>query len=368
MEVLAKWIAWMRSRGARRVRAWMVGSLTVGVGLGSHAVFAQTAHCTGTDQMIEVQMPPSVTAPRDAQPGTVLTPWATTSSMTNYFTCTTTGSELVSGMGVQPLGLVKAERTVRAPGGETYTVWNTNVRGVGIAVGFRPYSNRCGWMSFWDLGAWATSLIWPWVGAGCGGLSPQSVGGQAQFALVKTGEITPGPVRGGVLFEGAVFQGYPDGFKIASSARIRFHVTQTDIIVGSCKTPPVTVDMGSYTQSIFRSIGSTTRPVSFKVDIKDCPAGMNSIEYQFSPTTSVVPGAPGVVTLSVDSTAGGIGLKLMDGNENGLMYDHRYPLSDYRSETGGTYTIPLKAAYYQTSSAVKAGTANAAVTFTLNYR
>ena len=51
-----------------------------------------------------------------------------------------------------------------------------------------------------------------------------------------------------------------------------------------------------------------------------------------------------------------------------LKYDTQYTLGSYVTSTGGSYTIPLTAAYYQTGTAVTAGTANGVLTFTMTYQ
>src|SRR5262249_36950664 len=99
-----------------------------------------------------------------------------------------------------------------------------------------------------------------------------------------------------------------------------------------------------------------------------CPIGLTSIQYQFTPVNAVLDSTNGVLALSSDSTATGIGLQLKDGSGNALKYNMKYTLTSYSSTTGGSYTIPLKANYYQTSASVTAGTANAVLTFTMTYQ
>uniref|UniRef100_UPI00163FAB96 fimbrial protein n=1 Tax=Burkholderia gladioli TaxID=28095 RepID=UPI00163FAB96 len=63
-----------------------------------------------------------------------------------------------------------------------------------------------------------------------------------------------------------------------------------------------------------------------------------------------------------------IGLQLKDGNGNALKYNTQYTLTSYSKSTGGSYTIPLTARYYQTAAQVTAGSANAVLTFTMTYQ
>ncbi len=333
--------------------------------LSSHAAWA-AASCSSTAQTFTVSMPSSITVPRDAAVGTVLTTWVSTSATNNYFNCQTNGGG-ATGTGFEPLSLTKAGMNVTSPHG-SYTVWNTNVPGVGIAIGVRVYVNQCGWQGFADLGVPSSFFPSPWVGQACSGTGNSLTnGGQAEMALVKTGPITAGTVNGGVLFEAAAAVSQGGGYTM-QTGRKSFSLTQTVINVAACTTPNVTVDMGSVKQSAFTGVGSTTPAVAFKVGVNACPAGLNSIQYQFIPVNAVLDSTNGVLALSSDSTASGIGLQLKDSSGKALKYNSQYTLTSYSSATGGTYTIPLTANYYQTSASVTPGSANAVLTFTMTYQ
>ncbi|WGS47927.1 pilus assembly protein (plasmid) [Burkholderia sp. JSH-S8] len=361
------------ARGLGRAVFWLLTLAVLVLGLGSRAAFAQSASCSGTAQTVPVSMDSSVTVPRDAAIGTVLTKWASTTPTTNFYTCTTSGSAF-SGMVFEPLSMTKAGMTVTR-NGVAYTVWKTNVPGVGVAIGVRSYVNGCGWQAWLDLGTPTPPSPSPWAGWSCNKNSTGGSvtnGGQAEVALVKTGAITAGTVTGGVLFEGASTTGGANSngpFTVATSGHVSYSLTSTIINVAACTTPNVTVNMGSTMQSAFKGIGSsTTPPVAVNVAVNACPSGLTSIQYQFNPVNAVLDSTNGVLALSSDSTASGIGLQLKDNSGNALKYNTQYTLTSYNTSTGGSYTIPLKAAYYQTSATVKPGSANAVLTFTMTYQ
>lgn len=373
MRALAMLIGWIQSRCARRLQAWIATLLTVGFALGSHAAFAQAISCSGTTETIPVSMPASITVPRDAPNGTVLTPWSRTSS--TYYTCTSTDggtNSVSSGMAFRPLSLVKAGLTVTGPNNVAYTVWNTTVPGIGIAIGVKIKPNGCDETPWTDLGGRiAPSIQPPWVGQVCN--STQGIirnSGQAEMAFVKTGPVAAGTVAGGVLFEGASVtrQSKSAPPMIATDGRKAFLLPAMDVVAGSCKTPDVTVDLRSHKQSAFTGVGSTTPAIPVKVAINNCPAGLNSIQYQFIPTGAVLDTANGVLALSSDSTATGIGLQLKDESGKALEYNKQYLFSKYNRSTGGSGAILLTAAYYQTSTTVKPGTAIASLTFAMTYQ
>ncbi|WP_126282604.1 fimbrial protein [Burkholderia stagnalis] len=355
--------------GLGRVVFWLLTLAVLVLGLGPRAAFAQSANCSpGTPSAVAVAMPASVTVPRDAPVGTVLGSLVYTLNTTNYFNCTVSGS-YASGMVFETLSMTKAGTTATL-NGKAYNVWNTNVPGVGVAIGVNPYVSTCGSRGWQDLGKPSGTFPSPWSGGVCTQNGSVTNGGQALLALVKTGPITAGTVSG-LQFEGASVTGpgLTGPFTIGASGHVLFSLTPTIINVAACTTPNVTVNMGSTMQSAFKGIGSTTNPpVAVNVAVNACPSGLNSIQYEFIPVNAVLDSTNGVLALSSDSTATGIGLQLKDSSGNALKYNTQYTLTSYNTSTGGSYTIPLKAAYYQTAATVKPGSANAVLTFTMMYQ
>lgn len=361
------------ARGLGRVVFWLLTLAALMLGLGTRTVFAASISCSGTAQTVTLTMPSSVTVPRDAPVGTRLTGWFNVPNVSNYYNCTVSGV-VAAGMVFEPQSMTKAGMTVAAPNGGTYTVWNTNVPGVGVAIGVSAFANQCGSQPWMDLGKPSGTFPSPWTGASCntdGIVTSITNGGQAQAALIKTGPITAGTVTGGVLFVGASATKIGSGgvYTVAASPLVSFSLTPTIIYVAACTTPNVTVNMGSPLQSEFKGIGSTTKnPVAVNVAVNACPSGLSSIQYQFNPVNAVLDSTNGVLALSSDSTASGIGLQLKDNSGTALKYNTQYTLTSYNASTGGSYTIPLTARYYQTSAIVKPGSANAVLTFTMMYQ
>ncbi|MNU04141.1 F17d-G fimbrial adhesin precursor [compost metagenome] len=72
--------------------------------------------------------------------------------------------------------------------------------------------------------------------------------------------------------------------------------------------------------------------------------------------------------MSPGATASGIGVQLKDAASAVLQFGKNYPLTGYNVTSGSTHSVKLQAAYYQTGAVVGPGTANAVMTFTLNYQ
>lgn len=105
---------------------------------------------------------------------------------------------------------------------------------------------------------------------------------------------------------------------------------------------------------------------SFKIAIADCRSG-TQIDYQFNSagSTGVTDGNILAIT-SGDSAASGVGIQILDKNNNVLSFDRTYTAVSSTS-ANAVAEIPLKARYVKTGS-VKAGKVDAIATFELFYR
>lgn len=351
--------------GGQNVR-WFFLLVALLLSLGCKTAWSQTFSCSGTSGTITVPMPASVTVPRDAVTGTVLTSWVTSNAASNYLTCTQTN--WATGPNIRSL-LTDSGLTVMGPSGVTYKVWDTNVPGVGVAIGFQLYACNA-WGIFRSLASTVRSTLCGALGGGTGTLTG---GISLQLALVKTGPITPGVVSSTPMAESGWTSGHPtppnQPIVVHTDILKRFVQTPTTINVAACETPDVSVNMGKPMLSTFSGVGYTTPVVSFDVSINACPAGsLTKIQYQFIPVNAVIDANNGLLALSSTATATGIALQLKDGSNAPLKFNTQYTLTGYNSVAGGSYKVPLKAAYRQTAATVTPGSANAALTFTMTYQ
>ncbi|GAB3777751.1 hypothetical protein GCM10028796_57250 [Ramlibacter monticola] len=152
--------------------------------------------------------------------------------------------------------------------------------------------------------------------------------------------------------------------------RYQLEVSSTNIELqeagaSACTAANVSANLGTHQASAFTGIGSTTAATSFNIRLTNCPTtGKSSVMYQVDPITAVADPDQSVVTLNPASTATGVGVQLLDGS--GTPFPLGTPTSP--GATSASYTIPLKARFYQTGTAVKGGAANAAMTFTITYQ
>lgn len=136
----------------------------------------------------------------------------------------------------------------------------------------------------------------------------------------------------------------------------------------SCQAPSIQVSMGDdYQVTEFNKAGSTPRMINFNVGLTKCEQGINSVTYSLDATSQVLDSQKGIVALDSSSTAKGIGLQLIGETGQPLALGTTYTFAGFNSTTTN-FNIPLSATYYRLAgSTLEAGSANASVTFTVNY-
>ncbi|WP_339531507.1 MULTISPECIES: fimbrial protein [unclassified Pseudomonas] len=186
------------------------------------------------------------------------------------------------------------------------------------------------------------------------------LGEPVRFEIIKTGKLSPQPI---------VLAGYL-GQQIADElVAMNLYLTKPIIVNASaCQTPAVSVQMGDdYLLDEFGNAGDTSRLIKFNIALNECQSGIKKVTYSLKATSQIIDQQQGVVALNSDSTAKGIGLKLMNESGQPLALGTTYPFTSFNS-TSTDFKIPLSAAYYRLpDSKLKAGTANASVTFVVNY-
>lgn len=301
------------------------------------------------------------TIPRDAVVGTQLTPWtALQGNSTSVWTACQYNANSWYG---PPLRATLASSGSVVVGGITYRAYQTNLAGVGLIMGAKG-AVPTGWASLVAPVnvSWGAGIGWSSAGSG----NTASFGFAMQFAFVKTGVITGGvvTVSGLAAQAGIDISPYTNPSHIAD---INLTGSATFVVL-ACTTPDVTVPMGPHPKSEFSGTGSTTTAVNFNIALNACPAGMNSIQYQIDPVTSVISNGQSVVALDNSSSAAGVGVQLLDGTGAAFPLSTQNTFSGYNAGTGGSYTIPMRARYYQTSATVSPGPANTSMTFTMTYQ
>lgn len=323
-------------------------------------------NCTVPAQSITMTVPSgSFSVGRDAPVGTVLSPWTSFQGNNSAWSCS--GNAGVSytvrfSPGQVPSGTITPIGVSTGSAGN-WAYFNTNIAGVGV-IAISRGSVPAGVGSTVQIG---TTTIRGTAWANSGAFTGALFGYGMQFAFVKTGPITGGTASAPT---GPIVTTGPDTTATSGpSPLVTISLTgSATFSVSACQTPDVVVPMGNRFRSEFTGVGSGSTPVGFNIQLNSCPVGMKSIQYRIDPVTTVVNSTQSVVALDSNSTAGGVGVQLLNNAGTAA-----FPLqslqvfSGYNSTTGGSYTIPFKARYYQTGTAVTGGSANTSMTFTMQY-
>lgn len=176
-------------------------------------------------------------------------------------------------------------------------------------------------------------------------------------SFIKTGPITLGSTYSGVAAQFSV-----DSWvvaKVSLKAKIAW-------ITKSCVAEPNSriqnISMGNFLATSFSSIGNTSTDKTFSVKMK-CQADTVPVYVSFEPTT----GSTGNGILNLDTSASdaaqGIAIEILNANDRSPLVFSTEKKYHTGSET--SIEIPLIARYKRIGN-VKAGTANAAMTFIIN--
>ncbi|HDJ1439257.1 TPA: fimbrial protein [Serratia rubidaea] len=182
------------------------------------------------------------------------------------------------------------------------------------------------------------------------------------FELVKTGEITSGP-----LDSMSFVLNYRTPISWIDFGAL-YSVTSNSVAIQkvacAVTTPVINVPLGNVATASFRGIGDTagTRDFQIPLDCDDQTSVRITLEGNQDDS-----GAVGVLELddvAGETVAEGIGVQLLYGASPVVLGDLT-AIGIARAD--GPFMIPLTARYYQTQGRVSAGMANATATFTMTY-
>lgn len=332
-------------------------------------LYATQAHagmnCTGPNPAsITFTVPTGTyTIPRDTPAGTRITPWTALQGRSTSVWTNCSGAPNIF-YGPVSKGVLPSSGSAVVDG-MTYPVYPTSVTGVGLIAGVENYLPG-GW--FGDTRplaiSWATAGTW----AKSASFSDAPFGVSMRFAFVKTGVITGGTAS----YNGELAaQSGMDSRPIGTPDHI-----QNILLTGSatfvplaCDVPPVSVSLGDHLKSKFSGVGYGTELKDVNIQLNNCPAGMNSIQYMIEPVTALANSSLSVVALDqATSTATGVGIQLLNSAGSApFQLSNWNTLTTYSSSVGGSYVINLKARYYQISPTVTPGEADASMTITMLY-
>ncbi|MEQ4763524.1 fimbrial protein [Klebsiella aerogenes] len=228
---------------------------------------------------------------------------------------------------------------------------------------------------------------------GCDGKRCSSDHLLMNYALVKTGVITPGVINSSLLPVYTRIMGQNGNFITVFKFTFSGNLVVT---VPTCTTPDVQVEMGSWPVNKFTRINAVTnwKDASIKMTncqrfygyyklrqfteqgsiVEDRTVNSNFWSLRLSPQNGVIDSSSGVMAIdnTFQNAANGIGIQLSYGSINSAGSD----LVNFTARKEGilpsngqeTIIIPLSARYIQTEDYVKPGKANGKLVFTISYK
>lgn len=331
-------------------------SITASAGtmeLSSKGIF-DSCDIYGTDKRTSVSFvgPDRLIIPPGTANGTVIYKEQKRSPSRIIFGCSRLGG--IGGNLSVPLGIVPNTDLVEVtPSGSIFEIkgtglsWRVQVSGDTNVQGFLPSFN--------------TPLIVPSAGIDVF----QYLGGDRglfELSIIKTDDRAgTSKIKSGTF--GTVF------FGISTRLPIIDLNIQKEIPIQqpTCITPNVNVSMGEYSIKALSAAGAQTQPIAFNLKFLNCTSAVKKITYRFLSNAETIDKDGGVISLNKTSTARNIGLRIMNSNNVPVSLDKNYPALEFKP--GSTnLDISLSAAYVHLSSElITPGSANADVTFVVNY-
>ncbi len=173
--------------------------------------------------------------------------------------------------------------------------------------------------------------------------------------LIKTGPITSGSVlAAGKLGDWRWENLIPETFRLANA--ITFTTPSCTIV-----TDPINVTLPTVTSGAFSGVASTSGKTPFQITL-NCPTG-TAVTHITMHTTNP-DSHQGVVAPSGAGYAAGIGVQMLDGNANPVVFEQQSIVNPPNATT----SIPYFAQYFQTAATTSGGPVKATVTFDIFYQ
>lgn len=305
---------------------------------------ASATSCTPSIGSMKITLP-TKTIQRDVPVGTILA--TAVSGVRQIYSCTGTSDGSI--YGVKSLGgYVSSINGAR--------IYQTNVPGIGYSIGANgcggPYHVYIGQGSTNFGGINATSSC---ASSGLFGAPKLSV----EASIFKTGPTGSGA---GKPTGSIIYLVNSAGWQQEIPIDIDFSIKT---VACSITTSSVRVPLDDVLASRLTSVGTTIKPSSFNVGL-NCEAGAR-VNAKLTGTKNTDTSTNGVLQLTGAGTAGvasGVGIQLLYNNTP-LELNKNIVLN---TSAGGQETYPFIAQYYQTRTAVTAGSANATATLEMTYQ
>ncbi|WP_162144456.1 fimbrial protein [Pseudomonas taiwanensis] len=168
-----------------------------------------------------------------------------------------------------------------------------------------------------------------------------------------------GPIKKSTSIPAGQFATY-----IAGQLTIFTASLDSELVVeaGSCELSTTDVNMGEYILSDFAGVSSTSRPVEFTVELRNCSGRIDKVKYDMIPGPGWLDQKNGIMMLDPGSVTG-LGIQIRkDGQPVNFATDN-----ELLPPIGASASYSFTASYYQTEREVGIGKANSSLTIQVSY-
>lgn len=194
------------------------------------------------------------------------------------------------------------------------------------------------------------------------------------YQIVKTSDsMTPSKSLRNYVYPFSVGSLVEGSDQIFQFTNIKTGITVKDQTCSVAGDTNQNVPLGSYTthpsSGLGAGIGQTSAATAFNIQL-NCEAllsGNFDVMMQFDGDAPSGLSDAGVVALNTTSTASGVGVQILNENQQPIALATPFNVASYPLSSA-LITVPLYARYYQTAAKINPGTANAVATYTLSYQ
>ncbi len=287
---------------------------------------------------------PTLTVNRDAEPGTII---SSQEALGESITVSCTGDgDIYTGYTVLTTSDARTDNPLAK-------VYQTSVPGIGVRVGWSKEG----------VAMTEASLVTPMhLGSSRTERADYPIHSRATAQFVVTGPVSSGNLDPGQLNADWLYAGL-------TVARVRFSPVAVNVQSNSCNlvesnilAPLSTIVASELANGVSRTVSDD----SFKIQLNNCDAGIQ-VDYQFTTAGSTGVTDGNILNIATgDSAASGVGIQILDSNDNVLQFDRNYTAVAQMTQDQSV-TIPLKARYIRIGT-VKGGQVDAVATFEVYYR
>ncbi|MBG6036499.1 fimbrial protein [Proteus cibarius] len=183
--------------------------------------------------------------------------------------------------------------------------------------------------------------------------------------ILKTGRVTEsGSVNWGMLAKAVQNNTLPrNSTWNISSLYLPLNAIRINSLKCSTKSSSYNVNMGTWYDTQFKNIGDVSKNVDIPITLS-CAAGTN-IKATVTSSAGYIDVNTGKLKLSGTNSATGIGIQLLDKNNNPIKLNTKNSLQN--QVASGDYIFGWKARYIKTGSTITPGSANSIATVNILY-